>query len=726
MKKRYISLLSAVCLSLFPFSTAYAEGDGGPDPIYEAVKQFGSETDYLTYVNYSSLVKAEKESNKAYADFLDRCSDSELFEEPAKKYTDTMFAGRCLGISLLEIMAHNGLIRPSDIQEGAVNMTDIELDDTARYYTDYYQSVQLHRDFDLYFKWYLSRYGRAERVEKLLETAEKAAEDKKYFLIMIRSDNFMHAVAGIGVLEGDWEFEGKHYDKCIPTFDSNVVKQQYIPEKMVCWGFNKHSSLYVNTDTLEIYSPNYSEYLGGEFEVFSSDDEALLYSKSLFPADTDTGSPSDELCEIDIDSSIPSVFYGDEVHIRQIINNFLSNAVKYTRAGKISLRLKELSRKGDNVELSVEVADTGIGIKKEDVGKLFKNFTRLDEQKNRNIEGTGLGLSLTEKLVKLMGGEINVESEYGKGSTFSVKLSQKIVNEAPVGNFSDQYNEFVNQKKENTNVIDIHDASILVVDDIEMNIQVVKGMLKKTRANIDTAYSGEECLDKIAKSHYDIIFLDHMMPEMDGIETLERMRKKDNPNTDTPVIILTANAVVGAKEMYLEKGFADYLSKPIRRDDLIDMLCRYLPKTMINVPSIENPEGNTDDNAVSIEAESETVHIGNPKNLEERFHMLDTKMGMNYCMNDEEFYVEIIETYVQNDKRQLIADAFAAENWKDYETYVHALKSTSLNIGAVELSEHAKALELAAKEGDYGYIRENHKKVFDEYSEMLDKIKENI
>ena len=430
--------------------------------------------------------------------------------------------------------------------------------------------------------------------------------------------------------------------------------------------------------------------------------------------------------EIDIDSSIPSVLYGDEVHIRQIINNFLSNAVKYTRAGKISLCLKELARKGENVELSIEVTDTGIGIKKEDVGKLFKNFTRLDEQKNRNIEGTGLGLSLTEKLVKLMGGEINVKSEYGKGSTFSVKLSQKIINAAPVGNFSDQYNEFVNQKKENTSVLDIHGASILVVDDVEMNIQVVKGMLKKTRANIDTAYSGEECLDKIAKSHYDIIFLDHMMPEMDGIETLERMRKQDNPNTDTPVIILTANAVVGAKEMYLEKGFADYLSKPIRRDDLIDMLCRYLPKTMINVPSIENPEGNTDDNAVSIEAESETVHIGNPKNLEERFPMLDTKTGMNYCMNDEEFYIEILETYVQNDKRQLIADAFAAENWKDYETYVHALKSTSLNIGAVDLSGHAKALELAAKEGDYGYIRENHKKVFDEYSEMLNKVKENI
>ena len=251
-------------------------------------------------------------------------------------------------------------------------------------------------------------------------------------------------------------------------------------------------------------------------------------------------------------------------------------------------------------------------------------------------------------------------------------------------------------------------------------------MLKRTRANIDTTYSGEECLDKIAKSHYDIIFLDHMMPEMDGIETLERMRKQDNPNTDTPVIILTANAVVGAKEMYLEKGFADYLSKPIRRDDLIDMLCRYLPKTMINVPSKENPDVKTDDDAVRYEAETGTVHTGKSKSLEERFPMLDTKTGMKYCMDDEEFYIEIIETYVQNDKRDLIAEAYAGENWKDYETYVHALKSTSLNIGAVELSEHAKALEMSAKESNYDHIRENHKKVFDEYSEMLDKLRENI
>ena len=404
---------------------------------------------------------------------------------------------------------------------------------------------------------------------------------------------------------------------------------------------------------------------------------------------------------IDIDRNIPSVLYGDEVHFRQIINNFLSNAVKYTNAGQVSLSIKEMSRKGDEVELSVEVADTGIGIREDDIGKLFSNFTRLDEQKNRNVEGTGLGLSLTKKLVDLMGGRIDVRSEYGKGSVFTVTIPQKIVDVSPVGNFSDRYDEFINRKKEKTTDIDIHSASILVVDDVDMNIQVVKGMLKRTRANIDTAFSGKECLEKIAKTHYDIIFLDHMMPEMDGIETLEEMKKRDHQNTDTPVIILTANAVVGARGMYLEKGFADYLSKPIRREDLIDMLVKHLPESMVK-------------------KEKHRDSVGKVNTIADRFPLLDTKTGMGYCMNDEEFYVDIIRTYAEGDKRHDIAEAFEAENWKDYETYVHALKSTSLNIGAVTLSEHAKALEYAAKEENYGYIRENHEKVLEEYSEMLE------
>ena len=428
---------------------------------------------------------------------------------------------------------------------------------------------------------------------------------------------------------------------------------------------------------------------------------------------------------MDIDRNIPSVLYGDEVHFRQIINNFLSNALKYTETGKITLRLTEVSRNAGISLLRVEVEDTGIGIKEEDKDKLFSNFTRLDEKKNRSIEGTGLGLSLTHKLVQLMGGSIQVESEYGKGSVFTVEISQKIVNSDPIGDFSDRYRVFADQHKENGAVINIPDAKILVVDDVDMNIQVVKGMLKRTRAVPDTAVSGRECLEKIAAKRYDIIFLDHMMPEMDGIETFERMKHTDHPNKDTPVIVLTANAVVGAKEMYLEKGFADYLSKPIRRSDLIDMLYKHLPKPLITsdgTKSAAEDNGGMSD-VLEFGPQSDSEAPDGAADIAGRFPMLDTAKGMTYCMDDEGFYTEMIAAYLDGDKRKLMADAFDDGNWKAYETYAHSLKSTSMTIGAVSLSEHAKALEYAAKNNDIGYIRDNHVKLIEEYGELLDKLK---
>ena len=200
----------------------------------------------------------------------------------------------------------------------------------------------------------------------------------------------------------------------------------------------------------------------------------------------------------------------------------------------------------------------------------------------------------------------------------------------------------------------------------------------------------------------------------------ERRTIKDHPNTDTPVIILTANAIVGAKEMYMEKGFTDYLSKPILRNDLIEMLYRYLPKSAIK--NEEVLEFMPEENAVS-SPDTETAASGKKTGIAGRFPFLDTKLGMSYCMDDEEFYVEMIETYLNGDKRQLIAKAFEAGNLKDYDTYTHALKSTSLNIGAAELSEHAKALEFAAKNGDTEYIRAHHHEVLKEYSVLLEHIK---
>ncbi len=430
--------------------------------------------------------------------------------------------------------------------------------------------------------------------------------------------------------------------------------------------------------------------------------------------------------ETDIGGTLPSVLYGDEVRIRQIINNLLSNAVKYTDAGKVTLRLRETSRNGGSSQLEIQVEDTGRGIRAEDMEKLFGSFDRLDETKNRNIEGTGLGLSLTHKLVELMGGQIEVKSEYGKGSVFTVRLSQRIISSKPVGDFSHRYRDYAEQKHDTSAQINIPGARILVVDDVEMNLKVVQGMLKRTHAAVDIARSGRECLEKTAKKRYDIIFLDHMMPQLDGIETYELMKRDSkHPNTETPVIALTANAIVGAKEMYLDKGFTDYLSKPILRNELIEMLYKHLPDRLIEGYSSE--ESTAADEPLEFAPEHDTRQSpAAARTLPERFPALNTKLGMSYCMNDEEFYTEMIQTYLDADKRPQLTAAFEAADWKDYGTYAHGLKSTSLNIGAEELSAHAKALELAAKNGDSDYITAHHPEVLAEYSALLDALKESL
>ena len=411
--------------------------------------------------------------------------------------------------------------------------------------------------------------------------------------------------------------------------------------------------------------------------------------------------------KLEIDNDIPSVFYGDEVHIRQIINNLLSNAVKYTDEGGICLRMKYKKIGGTKINLIIEVEDSGMGIKPEDINKIFMNFSRVDEAKNRNIVGSGIGLSLTKKLTDLMNGEIFVKSEYGKGSLFTVTIPQDIVSSEPLGDFFEKYNLFIHTNNDNGIYIYTPKANILIVDDVDMNLKVAKGLLKTTQANVDTAKSGKECLELIAKKKYDIIFLDHMMPHPNGVETLKMMKSnKEHPNVNTPVIVLTANAVVGAKEQYLNDGFEDYLSKPIQVDDMMEMLFKHLPKQLIEEYGkiSDKKENNEYSEAVS---------------LADRFPALNTVLGLGYCLNDETFYLDMIKTYVESDKRSELETAFNAKDIKKYEIYVHALKSTSLNIGADKLSEKAKLLEYAAKEGNSKYIEENHNKVMEEYGKLL-------
>lgn len=413
-----------------------------------------------------------------------------------------------------------------------------------------------------------------------------------------------------------------------------------------------------------------------------------------------------------IDPRVPSMLYGDEVHVRQIINNFLSNAVKYTHEGRVILRMSFEPSEKNEILLKIEVEDSGIGIKESDIDKLFLNFTRVDEQRNRNIQGTGLGLSLTKNLVELMGGTIHVKSRYGEGSVFDAEIPQQIANPEPLGDFTQKYQQFIHSEETANHIVYIPDAKILVVDDVEMNIMVAKNYLKQTNATVDVAYSGKECLEMICKKKYNIIFLDHMMPEMDGIETLQAMKQSAaHLNRKTPVIALTANAITGAKEEYLEAGFTDYLSKPIREEELMEILYQYLPDELIE------KKDSTDWKPAPEPAK--------PKALAERFPTLNITTGLRYCMNDESFLLDIIRTYIEEDKSALLEEEYAEESWKNYQVHIHALKSTSLNIGAEKLSADAKALESAVQSGDYPYIHAHHAEVMSEYEKLLEELRQN-
>ncbi len=307
--------------------------------------------------------------------------------------------------------------------------------------------------------------------------------------------------------------------------------------------------------------------------------------------------------ELQIDNNIPSMMHGDEIRIKQVITNILSNAVKYTKKGKVtfSITYSKCENDENSVILHVSVKDTGIGIKKEDLDKLFVAFERIDELKNRKIEGTGLGMAIAQTFLKMMGSTVQVESVYGEGSEFYFDLKQKVVKWEPVGEFESAYKRFVSERDVYKVSFEAPGARILVVDDNEINLKVFANLLNQTRMQIETADSGEACIELFRRNFYDVIFLDHMMPDMDGIETLKEMKTcTDTPNQKTPVICLTANAISGMREMYMEAGFDDYLTKPIDTGKLENMLLSYLPEDLINNPIESNQTGSSDNDKASL------------------------------------------------------------------------------------------------------------------------------
>ncbi len=283
------------------------------------------------------------------------------------------------------------------------------------------------------------------------------------------------------------------------------------------------------------------------------------------------------LYTLEVDPDIPSVFNGDEIRIRQIILNLTNNAIKYTQQGSIGLHFS-FDHAADR--LSFTVADTGMGIKEEDMNKLFSSFQRLDETRNRKIEGTGLGLNITKQLVELMGGGISVKSEYGKGSTFSVSVDQEVIDPTPIGDYTKLLEKAQVTAKKYVPVVIAPEANVLIVDDNEMNLEVITDLMSETKIKVTTALSGQECLDMLKTRKFDLILLDQMMPQMSGTQTLNIILEEKLAE-GTPVVALTADAIVGAKDSYIKEGFTDYLSKPVMFPELEGILAKYLDSSLL-------------------------------------------------------------------------------------------------------------------------------------------------
>ena len=328
-----------------------------------------------------------------------------------------------------------------------------------------------------------------------------------------------------------------------------------------------------------------SKIESGNFEIIEDDYELASVLNDVFNMTRLRAQKKDLLFNYNVSEEIPSVLYGDEIRIRQIMLNIINNAIKYTMQGSVDINISSKFRMMNNyIDLIVSVADTGMGIKDEDKDKLFKSFQRLDEKKNRSIEGTGLGLHITQKLLEMMEGTIEFESEYGKGSTFIITVPQKVVKAEPLGEFSKAVRSFLNSVEIDEVRLYAPKARLLVVDDNAMNLEVMEGLLRDTKMQVDYVDSGDKCVEMVQKNSYDCILLDQMMPGMNGEDTLNRMKELEILH-ETPVIALTADAINGAKEGYITKGFNDYISKPVKYEVLEMTLKEYIPKEKQLAPS---------------------------------------------------------------------------------------------------------------------------------------------
>ncbi|MBE6913796.1 MAG: response regulator [Ruminococcaceae bacterium] len=411
-------------------------------------------------------------------------------------------------------------------------------------------------------------YAYMEELEKQKAIADSASEAKSLFLA-----NMSHEIRTPinAVLGFDEMILRETQEKSIRTYAADIMSAG-------------KTLLSLINDILD-----FSKVEAGKFEIIPAQYELSSLINDLNNMIKDVAAKKGLKFILDVDAQTPHLLVGDEIRIRQCVMNLLTNAVKYTETGSVTMRVGFHDVSADEINLHFSVKDTGIGMKQEDMKDLFSPYKRIDEAKNRWVQGTGLGMGITKELLKLMGSSLDVQSEYGKGTTFSFAVKQQVVSRDEIGDFAHRLDEASRGESVYRALFQAPSARILVVDDTEMNLSVIQNLLKKTKIRIDTALSGRDAIALAASTEYDAAFFDHMMPDMDGIETLAAFRKTEK-NQKTPAVALTANAISGARRMYLNAGFTDYLSKPVDGIKLEKMLLSLLPKEKIEKPGAPEAE----------------------------------------------------------------------------------------------------------------------------------------
>ena len=522
------------------------------------------------------------------------------------------------------------------------------------------------------------------KLSEVAEQANQANEAKSYFLSTMSHDirTPMNAILGLNemVLRDSHDDVIVGYSESIKTAGNTLLG--------------------IINDVLD-----FSKIEAGRMDIINVDYSFVSVLNDLMNMVQKKAEDKGLAFNMDIDREIPSVLNGDEIRIKQVITNILSNAVKYTKEGSVSFSVgyKNIPDKPDSIILTISVADTGIGIKSEDMDKLFKAFERIEEKKNRNIEGTGLGMTIAQSFLTMMGSHLHAESVYGEGSVFSFDIEQTVVKREPIGDYKEAFIRSLKERRNYREKFIAPGTDVLVVDDNPVNLTVFTSLLKRSQITIDTCESGDEAIVLYKNKHYDVIFLDHMMPNKDGIETLTEMHGlQGTPNDKTPVVCLTANAISGMRKMYINAGFDDYITKPIDPDRLEATLLQFLPKDKVS--------------PISDDGEDEDYDL--PEFIYQ-LDEIDVEAGLGHCGGGES-YIATLKTYLDTALKNAddIERFWEAGEIKNVTTKVHALKSTSKAIGATELGEFAEKLEEAGGRGDMEMLDRELPKLIADYRKL--------